>query len=135
MALLKYTQDETSYVEVDGKLYCVKYRECYGKNQKPFVRFSVAYDYEVDDFGSKKNKYISCTAWGNIAEIVNYLSEQNRLQVKVSGKIEESEWQGEKRENLTVTFIEPLFEIPIGGKAKKKDEETAWDEAETEYSD
>ena len=135
MALLKYTQDETTYAQADGKLYGVKYRDCCGKNQKPFVRFSVAYDYEIDNFDSTKNKYIFCTAWGNIAEIINYLSEQNRLQVKVSGKIEESEWQGEKRENFVCTWIEPLFEIPTVGKAKKKDEDTTWEEAETEYSD
>ncbi len=135
MPYLETTKDGVRYASVDGKIYGVKYRDCCGKNQKPFVRFSVAYDYEIDNFGSTKNKYIFCTAWGNIAEIVNYLSEQNRLQVKVSGKIEENEWQGEKRENLVCTWVEPLFEIPTGGKAKKKDEDTEWGASESDFTD
>lgn len=116
------------YAQADGKMYGVRYKEFCGRNSKPFVQFRIAFDYTKTDFDITKNEYIYCTAWGNIAEIVNYLSEQNRLQVKVSGKIEESEWQGEKRENLLCTWVEPLFEIPAQPKQSKKKQKDEFDD-------
>ena len=128
MALLKYTENEITYAQADGKLYGVKYNECYGKNGKPFARFSIAYDYEKDEFGDAKNKYLYCATWGELAELINYFSEQNKLRVKVSGKLKTFECNGEQREQLECTWVEPLYEIPAQTKQVKKKPKDEFDE-------
>ena len=135
MALLKYTQDEVTYAQCDGKLYGVKYRDCCGKNQKPFVRFSVAYGSKIDEFDNRTNLYMNCIAWGRWAELVNALSEQNKLTVLVCGEISVNEYNGEQREQLVCSWVQSAQEIETPkGKTTKADDKD-WETAETEFSD
>lgn len=134
MAILKYTENEATYASADGRLYGVRYKESYGRNNKPYIKFRIAFDYERTDFDTVENKYLSCCGWNDIAERIAYLSDNNRLRVKVSGKLKQFEYDGEQREQLEVTFVEPLFEIPTG-KSKKKDEDTKWGTSESDFTD
>lgn len=128
MAYLETIKDEVKYVQVDGRLYGVKYQECCGKNNKPFVKFSVAFDYFYDEFGVIKNKYIPCIAWGDIAEIIDYLSQQQKIRIKVCGKIRENEYNGDKYETLECAWVDPLFEIPAQTQRVKRDHRDEFDE-------
>lgn len=125
MAYFETEKDGIKYVAVDGKMCNLKYRASVGKHGKPFATFSVAYDYEYDEFGQVKNKYINCCAWADIAEIAYCLSEQGKLRISAKGRLRISEYNGEQKEQLECTWIETLFEIPniVKPKSETKDDD------------
>lgn len=125
MAIIKYIEDEATYSIVDGKLFNVKYQDSYGKNCKPFAKYGINFDYAYNSSGEIENKTIWCSAWGRIAEIVDSLVNQNKFQVLVMGKIRENEWNGERREILECTWVQPLYEIP---KERIKKEEPEYED-------
>lgn len=49
MPYLETEKDGVRYASLDGKIYGLKFYECFGKNEKPFATFNVAYDYAKDE--------------------------------------------------------------------------------------
>lgn len=132
MPYIEHEKDGVRYLSLDGKIYGVKYNECFGKHGKPFCAFSVAYDYERDEFGDCKNKYFPCSCWGDWAELVNYLYQEQKLQIYVRGRIRINEYtnsNGElvQQEQLDVTWVQPRYEIPTAKPKKPKDEFSEFD--------
>ena len=123
MAIIKYTQDETTYAIVTGRLYRIRYKESVGQNAKPMTAFSVAYDYSRDEFDKPTNLYMNCIAWGDLAEYIGELQDsQERHRVLVCGRLKTSDWKGESREQLEADFImlQPTTIITEEKKSKRK---------------
>lgn len=123
MAIIKYTQDDTTYASVTGRLYSIRYKESVGQNAKPMATFSVAVDYKNDQFDKPTNVYINCIAWGNLAEYIGELQDgQEKHRVLVCGKLRMSEYKGESREQLEADFIilQPTTIITEEKKPKRK---------------
>ena len=100
MAYFETIKDGVKYVEVDGILRGVFYEESKGVSGAHFCKFSVGYDTEQDDFGNYKTKYLSdIVAWGDWAELVNYLSEEGELFVNVKCKV--TEYKGKEQYRCT----------------------------------
>lgn len=123
MAIIKYIEDEATYATVTGRLCNIKFRESVGKNAKPMATFSAAYDYERDEFDKPTNLYMNCIAWGDLAEYIGELQDnQEKPRVLVCGRLKTSEWKGESREQLEADFImlQPTTIITEEKKPKRK---------------
>lgn len=106
MAIIKYTQDETTYAIVTGRIYSIRYKDSVGQNAKPMATFSIAYDWKKDEFDKPTNVYINCVAWGNLAEYISELQDrQDKPNLIACGKLKTSEWNGESREQVECDYI------------------------------
>lgn len=129
MAIIKYTESDTTYAIVTGRIYSLKVRET--QSGKPMATFSVAYDYHRDEFDKPTNVYMNCIAWSTLAEFIGGLQErQDKPSIMVCGKIKVSEWNGESREQLEVDFIQlqPTTTVAEEKKPKHKKIENEIDE-------
>lgn len=137
MAYIETTKDGIKYVEVDGRMSRVRYRESCGEKGKPFVSFSVCYHFGKNEFDENVSFYLNCVAFGKRAELVNWLNEQNKLSVLVRGELTESEYNGETQEQLICSWVqsEQEIEIPKEKQTTKKADNSDWGESETEFSD
>lgn len=107
MALIKFTESETVYVVVTGRLYGLKFRESVGEKQKPMASFAIAYDIYRDEFGNIKNRYMNCVCWSVLAEYIGELQDrQDRPSVMICGKLRQYEYENEQREQIECDFIQ-----------------------------
>lgn len=130
---LKYQENKPECLLI-GTIGKVTYYDSVGSKGKRLARFSVASS-KLNDFGEYENEYFTIVAWSNWADFVNSL--QPRTKVRIDGYLEESEYQGEKREQIRVEFITALqeIEVPKEKPIAKKLNDGDFTEAEMEFSD
>lgn len=121
MPLFYDNPNEPKYAQVDGVIRNIKFYESVGDKGKSMALFSVAFDYSRDEFGNAQNEYKNCVVWSRLAEFVSTLQTDERITVKVTGKVKYNDYKGERREQIEATFIEvQKYALTEESKPKQK---------------
>ncbi len=101
------------------------------QSNKSVVNFTLAIN---DGYGDKKTtEYIDVVAWESLAEtIANYCSKGKKLMVEGKIRIEDKEYNGQKRRSIYVVASEVEFLSPRSEKPEARNEQTTLNDGRTD---
>ena len=112
---------ENNSAALVGTAYGIRYYGVDEGRETSFCRLRLNYGYEIDEFDKQHQLYFSCIAFGEKADYIQAVTDDNKPTLLICGKVTTKEYKGKQSEQVVVEYVSVQPTLPAAKKKREED--------------